>query len=112
MIEKARQTDLVKYCEYKLLDMVDKGAGNYRLIGYSGLIIKDNYFKQFGSNASGNAIDFCTKVLGLDFNTAVKELLSFKDYYIPTANGVGKAGLKKKNIIKEERCIHTPREKL
>ena len=89
--------------------MVDKGAGNYRLIGYSGLIIKGNYFKQFGSNASGNAIDFCTKVLGLDFNKAVKELLSFKDEdYIPSANGVGKAGLKKKNSIKDKDVFALP----
>jgi hypothetical protein len=89
--------------------MEDKGAGNYRLIGYSGLIIKDNYFKQFGSNASGNAIDFCTDVLGLDFNKAVKELLSFKDEdYIPFANGFGKAVLKKKNSIKDKDVLALP----
>jgi hypothetical protein len=89
--------------------MVDKGSGNYRLIGYSGLIIKDNYFKQFGSNASGNAIDFCTDVLGMDFNKAVKELLSFKEEdYIPFANGFGKAGLKKKNSIKDKDIFTLP----
>jgi hypothetical protein len=89
--------------------MVDKGAGNYRLIGYSGLIIKDNYFKRFGSNDSGNAIDFCTKVLGLEFNKAVKELLSFKDEdYNPSANGVGKAMLKKKNSIKDKDVFALP----
>jgi len=109
MIEQARQTDLVQYCEYKQFDMVDVGAGNHRLIGYSGLIIKDNYFKQFGSNASGNAIDFCTNVLGLDFNKAVKELLEFKEEdYIPFANGFGKAGLKKKNSIKDKDAFTLP----
>jgi len=109
IIEQARQTDLVQYCEYKQFDMVEVGAGNHKLIGYSGLIIKDNYFKQFGSNASGNAIDFCTKVLGLDFKTSIKELLEFKDEdYIPSANGVGKAVLKKKNIIKDKDVFTLP----
>jgi DNA primase (bacterial type) len=108
VIEQARQTDLAQYCEHKQFDMLDVGSGNYRLIGYSGLIIKDNYFKQFGSNASGNAIDFCTKVLGLDFKQAVKELISFEDDYIPSAKGVGKAELKKKNIRVDKDAFELP----
>jgi DNA primase len=97
---QARQVDLVEYCEYKNFDMVYEGNGNFRLIDYSGLIIKDNYFNQFGSDISGNSIDFCVNILGMNFYKAVKELLEFKDREYPTsAKGFGRAGLEKKNII-------------
>jgi len=96
---------------FKNFDMVSERNGNFRLNGYCGLIIKDNYFKQFGSNSSGNAIDFCVDILGMNFYMAVKELLLFKDRdeeYLPAVKDVGRAGLKKKNIIDENRIFTLP----
>lgn len=78
-VKRARQTNLVDYCEYKGFDMEYEDNGNYRLKGNSGLIIKENYFKQFGKGNQGNALDFCTQVLGMKFRDAVNELLTFKD---------------------------------
>ena len=78
-IERARQVNLVEYCEYKEINMIPEGNDNYRIEGYPGLIIKDNFFKQFGIDTGGNAIDFCVEVLEMDFQKAVKELLSFQD---------------------------------
>ena len=100
MIEEARQVNLVEYCEHNDFEMKHEGDGNYRLKDYTGLIIKDNYFNQFGSHKSGNAIDFCTQILGMNFRYAVKDLLSFKSEVdkktIPHTEGGG-AVLEKKN---------------
>lgn len=40
-IEEARNVSLVEYCESKGFDFKPEGDGNYRIVGYSGLIIKD-----------------------------------------------------------------------
>lgn len=102
-IEEARNISLVEYCESKGFDLKPEGDGNYRIVGYSGLIIKDNYFYQFGSEKKGNSIDFCVEILEMKFKDAANELLSFGN---ETKNGLGKpianamcAGLERKNII-------------
>jgi hypothetical protein len=110
MIEKARQVDLVEYCEYKEFEMKDEGNGNYRLIGYDGLIIKDNYYHQFGTGKKGNAIDFCTKILGMKFKDAVDELLTFdkeKDKDKEEPHLAVWAGLKRKNEVDSEGYIES-----
>lgn len=102
-IEQARNVSLVDYCDSKGFYLKTEGDGNYRVTGYSGLIIKDNYFYQFGSDKKGNSIDFCVEVLGLKFKDAVKELLSIGDDIkdkMPIANALG-AWLERKNVICE-----------
>ncbi|MDD3269067.1 MAG: DUF3991 and TOPRIM domain-containing protein [Syntrophomonadaceae bacterium] len=102
-IEQARNVSLVEYCESNGFDLKPEGDGNYRIVGYSGLIIKDNYFYQFGSEKKGNSIDFCVEILEMKFKDAIKELLSFGN---EKKNRLGKpianamcAGLERKNII-------------
>jgi uncharacterized protein (UPF0262 family) len=77
-IKEARQVNLVDYCEHNGFEMKHEGDGNYRITDYPGLIIKENYFTQFGTDVSGNAIDFCTRVLDMDFRSAIDDLLSYQ----------------------------------
>lgn len=100
---KARQVNLVDYCEYKDYELIPDGCeGNYRVKGYSGLIIEGNHFKWFGNNKDGNAVDFCVDVLGMKFKDAVEDLLSFQNKKkerqkdLPYAKSSVGAGLEKK----------------
>ena len=56
------------------LALRDRGGGNVEIDQYKGLLLKESYWRWPDRELAGNAIDFYTKVLGLSFNDAMKEL--------------------------------------
>jgi len=52
----------------------ERGADNLELLEYKGLLIKASYWRWPDRDMAGNAIDFCTQVLGLSFSDAMREL--------------------------------------
>jgi len=44
------------------------------LADYKGLIVKESYWRWPERNQAGNAIDFYTKVLGLSFHQAMRQI--------------------------------------
>ena len=73
-IRAARMTALPPLLEKRGLALRDRGGGNAEIEQYNGLLIKASYWRWPERDMAGNAIDFYTKVLGLSFNQAMKEL--------------------------------------
>lgn len=76
-IAKARKANLVEYLLRNGYDLKLELKGNYRLPGYGGLIIKENFWHNFSEKTKGNSVDFLVKYLHMDFRTAVAELLGY-----------------------------------
>ena len=49
-------------------------AGNFELLAYKGLLIKDSYWRWPERNLAGNTIDFFAQVLGLSFHDAMSQI--------------------------------------
>lgn len=77
---KARRASLVDFCQRNNYALNDEGDGNYRVVGYAGLIIKDNMFYRHSTHEQGSAIDFCMNILGMGFKDAVEGLLEVDNY--------------------------------
>lgn len=60
--------------ERRGLALSDRGAGNFEVEFYRGLVLKASYWRWPDRNLAGNAIDFYTKVLGASFADAMREL--------------------------------------
>lgn len=75
-IREARLAPLIPLLQKRGLQLVARDAGNYILPSYQGLIVKDSYWRWPDRNISGNAIDFHTKVLGLSFHDAMRQICS------------------------------------
>lgn len=73
IIRAARSANLVFWLQDNGFQLKKEGS-NYRLPGNGGLLIKENRWHQFSTGAKGNAIDFLTNFLGMDFKDAVVEL--------------------------------------
>jgi hypothetical protein len=73
-IRAARMVALPPLMERRGLTLRDRGGGNMELMQYQGLLLKASYWRWPDRELAGNAIDFYTKVLGLSFNDAMKEL--------------------------------------
>jgi len=56
------------------LQLRQRDAGNYDVVVYRGLIVKDSYWRWPERDLAGNAIDFCMKVLRLSFHDAMREI--------------------------------------
>ena len=54
--------------------MIERGADNFELSAYPGLIVKDSYWRWPERNLSGNAIDFFVQVLGMSFHETMRHL--------------------------------------
>ena len=52
------------------LQLISHKAGNFTLLAYPGLIVKDSYWRWPERNFAGNAIDFAVQVFGLPFHEA------------------------------------------
>lgn len=72
-ILQARKADLVQYLRARGYELQKEGQ-NYRVNGYSGIVVQGNHWKDFAENQGGNTLDFLLKVMGLDFRSAVEEL--------------------------------------
>ncbi|MEK3910680.1 DUF3991 and TOPRIM domain-containing protein [Paenibacillus sp. FSL H7-0331] len=73
--QKARKTNLIEFCEKNNYELKPEKNGDYRVVGYNGLFIKDNMFYRYSTNESGQAIDFCVGILGMHFKDAIEALL-------------------------------------
>lgn len=54
--------------------MIERGAGNYTLPAYPGLILKESYWRWPERDLAGNAIDLCMQVLGMSFHQAMQTI--------------------------------------
>ncbi|MBO8164200.1 MAG: DUF3991 domain-containing protein [Brevibacillus sp.] len=75
VIRQARQTDLPSFLTSLGYDLKKEGK-NYRLTGYSGVLVRGNMYSDFANGHSGNAVDFCLKVLNMSFQEAVETLIN------------------------------------
>lgn len=77
-IRIARIAPLWPLLQKRGLHLIDKGAGNFELADYPGLIVKDSHPESFRCwpqrNLAGNAIDFFVQVLGTSFHEAMRRL--------------------------------------
>ncbi len=56
------------------LQLIELPAGNFELTTHKGLLVKDSYWRWPQRELAGNTIDFFVKVLGLSFNTAMRQI--------------------------------------
>ena len=73
-IRAARVAPLVVLLQKRGLPLVELPAGNFALATHKGLLIKDSYWRWPEQNQAGNAIDFFVQVLGLSFNSAMRQI--------------------------------------
>ncbi|CAM4470705.1 DUF3991 and TOPRIM domain-containing protein [Paenibacillus typhae] len=73
--KRARLSNLIDLCERQGIGIQDEGNGNYRVLNYGGLIIKDNFYYWNATGETGSAIDFCVEILKMRFANAMEELL-------------------------------------
>ncbi|MEO5367992.1 MAG: hypothetical protein H7831_16875 [Magnetococcus sp. WYHC-3] len=73
-IRAARMVELAPLLERRGLALRDRGAGNFEVECYRGLVLKASYWRWPDRDMAGNAIDFYTKVLGASFTDAMREL--------------------------------------
>ena len=57
------------------LRLRETGGGNFHVLDYAGLVVKDSYWRWPERELSGNAIDLFVKVLGLSFAQAMGRIL-------------------------------------
>ena len=73
-IRAARVAPLVPLLQKRGLLLVQLPAGNFALAAYSGLLLKDSYWRWPERNLAGNAIDFFMRVLDLSFHDAMRQI--------------------------------------
>jgi hypothetical protein len=74
-IRAARLAPLAPLLQKRGLQLVPREADNFVLPAYSGLIIKESYWRWPERNLAGNAIDFHVQVLGLSFHDAMRQII-------------------------------------
>ena len=75
-IRAARLVPLVPLLQKRGLELIELPAGNFELVSYPGLLVKDSYWRWPQRNLAGNAIDFFMRVLGLSFHQAMLQITS------------------------------------
>ena len=75
-IRAARLAPLLPLLQKRNLQLLEQGGGNFILLAFPGLILKDSYWRWPERNLAGNAIDFHVQVLGLSFNQAMREIIA------------------------------------
>jgi hypothetical protein len=73
-IRTARLAPLVPLLQKRGLQLTELPVGNFALVAYPGLLLKDSYWRWPQRNLAGNAIDFFVQVLGLSFNDAMRQI--------------------------------------
>ncbi|MCR8633928.1 DUF3991 and TOPRIM domain-containing protein [Paenibacillus radicis (ex Xue et al. 2023)] len=74
-IQKARMTNLIEFCERNGYELKPERNGDHKVVGYAGLVIKDNFYYRHSEEKGGNALDFCIRILGMNFKEAVEALI-------------------------------------
>lgn len=75
-IRAARLAPLAPLLQKRRLTLLERQGGNFILPAFPGLIVKDSYWRWPERNLAGNAIDFFTRVLGLSFHEAMRQITS------------------------------------
>jgi len=70
-IQAARRASLPELLHTQGFRLRETGGGNYRIGEHPGVVVKDSYWRESGSERAGNTIDFCVVVLGMTFNQAM-----------------------------------------
>ncbi|WP_161605102.1 DUF3991 domain-containing protein [Brevibacillus massiliensis] len=102
VIRKARQTDLPSFLVSMGFDLKKEGK-NYRVRGYSGVLVKDNMYTDFANGHSGNAVDFCMRVLRMSFHKAI-EMLNKHEGKVQLADFIPKEENQEQSIVLPERA--------
>lgn len=79
-IKKARQTNLGEYLIYKG-EPIKKSGTRYRHLKHDSLVFTQNSFYWNSRNEKGNSIDFLMLYYGMDFISAVNELLDYLNLF-------------------------------
>jgi hypothetical protein len=74
-IRCARQASLVPLLEKRGLRLIERTAGNFDLVDYPGLILKESYWRWPEQDLAGNSIDFLVEIFGLSFHDAMREIV-------------------------------------
>ena len=73
-IRSSRRVELAPLLRRRGLTLYDRRDGNWEIGEYQGLLLKASYWRWPDRNLAGNTIDFYTKVLGVSFNDAMREI--------------------------------------
>ncbi len=73
-IRAARQVPLVPLLQKQGVQLLEKGAGNFEVPAFPGLIVKESYWRWPQRNLAGNTIDFFVQVLGMNFHNAMRQI--------------------------------------
>jgi hypothetical protein len=73
-IRAARGANLPELLRTEGLRLRETGGGNFQLLDYAGLVLKDSYWRWPQRDMQGNAIDFFVKVLGRSFAQAMERI--------------------------------------
>ena len=71
-IRTARMALLPALLVRRKLTLIEREAGNFAIAEYPGVIVKDSYWRWPERDVAGNAIDFFTKVVGMNFRDAMR----------------------------------------
>ena len=77
----ARKVNLPDYLFGQGFSLTNEGSGNFRVHGFQGLIVKENYWYRHSTGEYGNALDFVMKFENLKFYDAVERLVNCKTMY-------------------------------
>ncbi len=73
-IQAARRASLPELLNANGFHLSETGAGNYRISEHPGIVVKDSYWRDPGSERAGNTIDFLVSVLGMSFHQAMNTI--------------------------------------
>jgi len=73
-IRAARMAPLVPLLRQRGFELIELPAGNFELVAYKGLLIKDSYWRWPPRQLAGNTIDLFVQVLGLSFHEAMRQI--------------------------------------
>ena len=74
-IRNARKKQLAPILRARGIQLKPMPAGNFLLVEYDDLLVKESYWRWPSRNIDGNAIDFFMTVEGKTFNQAMQVLI-------------------------------------
>jgi len=80
-IALARKVNLPDYLIGQGFSLQHEGSDNFRVKGFQGLIVKENYWYRHATSEYGNSIDFVMKFENLKFYDAVRRLIPTDSLY-------------------------------
>lgn len=103
-IQRAVNTDIMAFAESKGFECKRQGS-EYRISGYGGLVInpeKNSFYIHSRQEGGHGCINFCRKVLGMDFKEALSELVGGESIEY-------KPNFKRESVIKEKIKFEQPK---